>query len=195
MKFNIKTIAIITGVVLALGTGAYFVFRPKKNEEENTYEEEFTSPVVSQVSNNLSNNSQTQTETTKPSSSDIADEVVKKGSKGDAAKGVQVIINDIARWRGWSGQTKKAKNGKSVTFPIRVDATLPDGGFGTNSDTAARLIFDNYQADLSITRHKARMKWAYAAGFYKKPFPDGLKNVSRRADYTNEFFRGGKASK
>jgi hypothetical protein len=41
-----------------------------------------------------------------------ADEVVKKGSKGDAAKGVQVIINEIARWRGWSGQTKKASNGK-----------------------------------------------------------------------------------
>lgn len=35
MKFNIKTIAIIAGVVLALGTGAYFVFRPKKNEESS----------------------------------------------------------------------------------------------------------------------------------------------------------------
>jgi hypothetical protein len=190
MKFNIKTIAIITGVVLALGTGAYFVFRPKKNEEENTYEEEFTNPVVSQDLNNSSSNSQTETTTSKPSNDTIADETVKKGSKGDAAKGVQVIINEIARWRGWSGQTKKAANGKSVKFPISTD-----GDFGTNSDTAARLIFDNYQADLNITRHKARMKWAYAAGFYKKTFPDGLKNVSRRADYTNEFIRGGKASK
>jgi hypothetical protein len=189
MKFNFKTIAIIAGVALALGTGAYFVFRPKKNEEENTYEEEFTSPVVSQASNNSSSSSEIET-TSKPSSDSIADESVRKGSKGDAAKGVQVIINDIARWRGWSGQTKKAANGKSVKFPISTD-----GDFGTNSDTAARLIFDNYQADLSTTRHKARMKWAYAAGFYKKPFPDGLKNVSRRAEYTNEFIRGGKASK
>jgi hypothetical protein len=193
MKFNIKTIAIITGVVLALGTGAYFVFRPKKNEEENTYEEEFTNPVVSQdlnnSSSNSSNNSETDTETSK-SYEEIANEIVKKGSKGDAAKGVQVIINEIARWRGWSGQTKKAANGKSVKFPISTD-----GDFGTNSDTAARLIFDKYQTDSKITRRNARLKWAYAAGFYKKQFPDGLNKIYKTADYANEFLRGGKASK
>jgi hypothetical protein len=186
-----KIALIVAGVVTLISGVGFFIFRNRtKNEEENTSDEEFTNPVELQVSNNSSSNSQTETTTLKPSSDVIADENVKKGSKGDAAKGVQVIINEIARWRGWSGQTKKAANGKSVKFPISTD-----GDFGTNSDTAARLIFDNYQADLSITRHKARMKWAYAAGFYKKAFPDGLKNVSRRADYTNEFIRGGKASK
>jgi hypothetical protein len=182
-----KIALIVAGVVTLVGGLGFFVFRNRAKKDEEIIEEDLI-PVVSQVSNNLSNNSET--ETTKPSSSDIADEVVKKGSKGDAAKGIQVIINEIARWRGWSGQTKSAPNGKSVKFPISTD-----GDFGTNSDTAARLIFDNYQADLNTTRHKARMKWAYAAGFYKKAFPDGLKNVSRRADYTNEFIRGGKASK
>ena len=184
-----KIALIVAGVVTLVGGVGFLVFRNRAKKDEEIIEEDLL-PVVSQVSNNLSNNSQTETETTKPSSSDIADEVVKKGSKGDAAKGVQVIINEIARWRGWSGQNKKAPNGKSVKFPISTD-----GDFGNNSDTAARLIFDNYQADLNTTRHKARMKWAYAAGFYKKAFPDGLKNVSRRADYTNEFIRGGKASK
>lgn len=189
-----KIALIVAGIVtLVSGVGFLVVRNRRKKSEDNPYEEEYTNPVVSEVYN--SSSTQTETPTSKPSNDSIADETVRKGSKGDAAKGVQVIMNEIARWRGWSGKTKKAPNGVSVTFPIRVDATLPDGGFGEKSDAAARLIFDNYQADLNITRHKARMKWAYAAGFYKKPFPDGLKNVSRRADYTNEFIRGGKASK
>ena len=184
-----KIALIVAGIVtLVSGVGFLVVRNRRKKSEDNPYEEEYTNPVVSEVYN--SSSTQTETSTSKPSSDSIADETVRKGSKGDAAKGVQVIMNEIARWRGWSGQTKKAANGKSVKFPISTD-----GDFGNNSDTAARLIFDNYQADLNITRHKARMKWAYAAGFYKKPFPDGLKNVSRRADYTNEFIRGGKASK
>lgn len=186
-----KIALIVAGIVtLVSGVGFLVVRNRRKKSEDNPYEEEYTNPVVSEVYSGSTNNPQTETSTSKPSSDSVADETVKKGSQGEAAKGVQVIINEIARWRGWSGQTKKAPNGKSVKFPIGTD-----GDFGTNSDTAARLIFDNYQADLSTTRHKARMKWAYAAGFYKKPFPDGLKNVSRRADYTNEFIRGGKASK
>lgn len=183
-----KIALIVAGVVTLVGGVGFLVFRNRAKKDEEVIEEDLI-PVVSQVSNNLSNNSETDTETSK-SYEEIANEIVKKGSKGDAAKGVQLIINEIARWRGWSGQTKKAANGKSVKFPISTD-----GDFGTNSDTAARLIFDKYQTDSKITRRNARLKWAYAAGFYKKQFPDGLNKIYKAADYANEFFRGGKASK
>ena len=144
MTKGTKIALIVAGIVTLVGGIGFLVFRNPAKKDEEIIEEDLM-PVVSQVSNNLSNSSQTETSTSKPSNDSIADETVRKGIKGDAAKGVQVIINEIARWRGWSGQTKKAPNGKSVKFPISTD-----GDFGTNSDTAARLLFDNYHNNHSF---------------------------------------------
>lgn len=121
---------------------------------------------------------------------DILSEKIEKGSEGEGAKGVQVIINEIAQWRGWSGSRKKAPNGVNVKFPIDAD-----GKFGRNSDAAARLIFASYPSANSITRNNARLKWAYAAGFYNKQLPEALKKSPSKASYEAEFIKGGKARK
>ena len=125
---------------------------------------------------------------TKPG--DILSEKVEKGSEGDGAKAVQIIINEIAAWRGWSGLRKKAPNGVNVKFPIDVD-----GKFGRDADAAARLIFASYPVANSITRNNARLKWAYSAGFYKKQLPESLKISPSKAQYQAEFIKGQKASK
>lgn len=121
---------------------------------------------------------------------DILSEKVEKGSEGDGAKAVQIIINEIAAWRGWSGLRKKAPNGVNVKFPIDVD-----GKFGRDADAAARLIFASYPVANSITRNNARLKWAYSAGFYKKQLPESLKISPSKAQYQAEFVKGQKASK
>lgn len=118
------------------------------------------------------------------------DEKIQKGSKGDGAKAVQVIINQIAQWRGWNGTTRKSPNGVNVTFPINQEGT-----FDRKSDAAARLIFASYPTNNSITRHMARLKWAYAQGYYKKPLDENLKNSSRKAEYEREWTNGSKARK
>jgi hypothetical protein len=125
---------------------------------------------------------------TKPG--DILSEKIEKGSEGEGAKGVQVIINDIASWRGWGGTRRKAPNGVNVKFPIDAD-----GKFGRDSDAAARLIFASYPSANSITRNNARLKWAYSAGYYNKQLPEALKNSPSKAQYQAEFIKGQKASK
>ena len=123
-------------------------------------------------------------------STDILEEKITKDSEGEGAKAVQVIMNQIAQWRGWSGTTQKAPNGVNVKFPVN-----DDGKFGKKSDAAARLIFASYPNAGYITRNNARLKWAYSAGFYKKELPESLKNSPSKAQYQAEFIKGQKARK
>jgi hypothetical protein len=135
-------------------------------------------------------NSTNTTKPTTPTAEDILNEVVKKGSKGDGAKAVQFIINDVAGWRRWNGSTRKSTNGVNVKFPLTAD-----GIFGAQSDAAARLIFDSYKNTGSITRHKARLKWAYSQGYYGKPLNSNLKNSSRSSEYLMQWSKGSMARK
>lgn len=184
-----KIALIVAGFVALAGGIGYVLFRHSKKDE---FDLGGNLPYRDNDSGSGSGGT-TSTETVtppKPTAQDILDEKIKKGSKGDGAKAVQVIINQIAQWRGWNGTTRKAPNGVNVKFPIGQD-----GDFGSQSDGAARLIFASYPTNNSITRHMARLKWAYSQGYYKKPLDPNLKNSSRKAEYEREWNNGSKASK
>lgn len=185
-----KIALIVAGFVALAGGIGYVLFRHSKKEELPDL-----GGNLPYRDNDSGSGGTTSTETEavsqpKPTSSDILDEKIQKGSKGDGARAVQTIINQIAQWRGWNGTTRKAPNGVNVKFPI-----AQDGDFGNRSDAAALLIFDSYKTDRNITRHKARLKWAYAQGFYKKPLDSNLANSSRKNEYRREYDKGAKASR
>jgi hypothetical protein len=186
-----KIALIVAGFVALAGGIGYVLFRHSKKDELPM--DGIPPYRDGDYSGGNTGGGTTPTETvtpTKPTASDILDEKIQRGSKGEGAKAIQVIINQIAQWRGWNGTTRKAPNGVNVKFPLDQD-----GNFGAQSDGAARLIFSSYPVNGNITRHNARLKWAYAQGFYKKQLDQNLKNSTRKAEYEREWNNGSKASK
>lgn len=185
-----KIALIVAGFVALAGGIGFILFRRSKKEElPNMGDGDTYYPGKDSSSGSASSTTQT-VETPKPTSSDILDEKIQRGSKGDGAKAVQTIINQIAQWRGWNGTTRKAPNGVNVKFPLSQD-----GNFGAQSDAAALLIFSSYPTARNITRHNARLKWAYAQGFYGRPLDSNLANSSRKDEYRREYDKGAKARK
>jgi hypothetical protein len=184
-----KVALIVAGFVALAGGIGYLMFRSSKKEEKldvegNVIEDGSGGGLFGGLF------SKEDEKDKKPLSADeVLDEKIKKDSKGEGAKAVQTIINQIAAWRGWRDTTKTV-NGVNVKFPIKAD-----GDFGKKSDAAARLIFDSYAKSGFITRHKARLKWAYSAGYYKNNIPEQLKDSSRKDEYYDEHIKGSKASK
>ena len=103
-----------------------------------------------------------------------------KGSKGDEVKRLQVIINEIEAMRG------KRSLGK-VKFPLTTD-----GNLGPNTYAAALDCFPDMKANGYVTLHQARLKWAYALGYYNKPFSGSLVNSARVTQYQAQYKLGAK---
>lgn len=188
-----KIALIVAGFVALAGGIGYVLFRNSNKGKEGSEDDEKYEDRDENSGGASTNTTTTTTPTAPkptPSASDILDEKIKLGSKGDGAKAVQTIMNDIATWRKWRGTTRKAPNGTNVTFPLEVE-----GDFGSQSEGAALLIFDSYKTDRNITRHKARLKWAYTQGYYGKPLNSNLANSSRKSEYKREYDKGAKARK
>ncbi len=174
----------ISGVVIVAGAATYWIVKHYRNTHSDNGE---FIPEGDGGTIGGGNTSGGSANVEKPTEPQLLATVVKKGSKGEVAKDVQRVINQIASWRGWNGTTKKVGL-KSVKFPIGVD-----GDFGSGSDTAAKLIFDSYKQNEQITLNKANEKLAYAAGWYNKAFPALLakyKDSSVLKRYNDEFKRG-----
>lgn len=116
----------------------------------------------------------------KPSTPKIElDKKIKKGDKGDLVYRVQIAINNIAKLRGRSYWWDKDKK-KNVQFPLPIDPVKSE--FADRTDSGAKFAFPTYRGSGYITLRKAREQWVRSAGYYNKPFPTELVNVSNYSD-------------
>lgn len=108
---------------------------------------------------------------------------LRKGSKGTEVKKLQYIINYIAGFRGSGSYT--TPSGYKVNFPISVD-----GDFGSGTQAGAYFISPEFRTQGYITLDQARKKFAYLAGYYRKPFPSELVGTSNYKKYQDSYKAG-----
>jgi hypothetical protein len=109
---------------------------------------------------------------------------LKSGVLGQEVTALQTIINLISGLRGTYGKTIQI-DGKALTFPIPLDTE-----FGKKTRLGALYTFPAFKSNGYVTLYTARKKYAYACGYYDKPFPSNLVGTAKYTDYKNSYTLG-----